>query len=80
MYALQTGIMQYLETFKWVAVVPFGTATNPTSTCCPAGSSAADCEVKKGEKKRKKKCGSRGLHTFTNGRLLLTRTTADQSG
>jgi len=39
--------MDYLETFKWIAVVPFGTSTNPTSTCCPSGSTTADCEAGK---------------------------------
>jgi poly(3-hydroxybutyrate) depolymerase len=38
-----TGIREYLDTHKWVGVVPFGTASSPTDTCCPSGSSTADC-------------------------------------
>ena len=40
-----TGIMEYLEVYKWLAVIPFGTASDPTSTCCPASQSADDCEA-----------------------------------
>jgi polyhydroxybutyrate depolymerase len=44
LFALPHHTPQYLEVFKWIAVVPFGTADEPTSTCCPEGSTAAECE------------------------------------
>ena len=38
-----TGIMRYLQTYKYIAAVPFGTALLPTATCCPLGASDEDC-------------------------------------
>lgn len=42
-----TGIKGFLESKKWIGVVPFGTASTATTTCCPSGASKADCEAGK---------------------------------
>lgn len=40
-----TGIRAQLETYGWIAAIPFGTADRATETCCPSSSTAADCEA-----------------------------------